>query len=104
MVQDISFQNEQYGSEPKRSPVEVFDPRPSTLQRTTKADIQECTDSLNSLEVPCRFIHLLSRPTEALLNSERQCISIEAMQSRMISPSVKSLIYRKFTIIYEVYN
>ena len=26
MVQDISFRNEQYGSEPKRSPVEVFDP------------------------------------------------------------------------------
>ena len=26
MVEDISFQNEQYGFEPKRSPVEVFDP------------------------------------------------------------------------------
>ena len=70
MVEDISFQNERYGSEPKRSPVDVFDPRPSTLQRTTKADIHEFTDSLDSLEVPCGFIHLLSKPTDILHNSE----------------------------------
>ena len=31
MVEDISFRNEKYGTEPKRSPVDVFDPRPSTL-------------------------------------------------------------------------
>lgn len=65
MVEDISFRNEKYACEPKRSPAEVFDPRPSTLQRTTKADIQEFTDSINSLTVPCVFIHLLSKPTES---------------------------------------
>ena len=70
MVEDISFQNERYGSEPKRSPVDVFDPRPSTLQRTTKADIHEFTDSLDSLEVPCGFNHLLSKPTDISHNSE----------------------------------
>ena len=38
--------------------------------------MQEFTDSLNSLEVPCGFIHLLSRPTEALHNSEGMLLLI----------------------------
>ena len=48
MVEDISLQNENYACEPKHSPAKVFDPRLSTLQRTTKGDIQEFPDSINS--------------------------------------------------------
>ena len=70
MIEDICFRNDKYGFEPKRSSMEIFDPRPSLLQRTTKADIEEFTDSLNSLEVPCGFTHLLSRPTDTLGNNE----------------------------------
>lgn len=38
MVEDISFRNEKFDVEPKRSVAEIFDPRPSALRRTTKAE------------------------------------------------------------------
>ena len=50
--------------------MEIFDSRPSPLLRTTKADIEEFTDFLNSLEVPSGLTHLLSRPNDTLENNE----------------------------------
>ena len=70
--------------------MEIFDPRPSPLQKTTKADIEEFTNSLNSLEVPCGFTHLLSRPTDTLGNNEGML--------PLIPRSVKAKICKQFSL------
>lgn len=64
MVSDINFRTEKREYDYKRHPADIVDPRPAPLQRTTKADLEEFADSLQSLPL-CGFTHLLSKEEEA---------------------------------------
>ena len=61
-MEDISFRNEKFNVQSKRNPMDMLDPRPSALKKTTEADIEELKDSLQCLPGTCGFIHLLSKP------------------------------------------
>ena len=56
MVEDIGFQN--------RNPLELYDPRPAFLRKTTKGDLEEFQDALSLLPATCGFVHLLNKPSD----------------------------------------
>ena len=64
MVEDIGFQNRKFTTEAKRCPLELYDPRPAFLRKTTKADLEEFQDALSLLPATCGFVHLLNKPSD----------------------------------------
>ena len=65
-VQDIDFSSLPHGKDaPTRIHYKSYDPRPPSMQKTTKTELEELTEQLNTLATSCGFLHLLSRPSEA---------------------------------------
>jgi len=65
-----------------RHPADIVDPRPSSLQKTTKADLEEFTDSLQSLPV-CGFSHLLTKPEVNTSDPDTLPLLPRSIQSRI---------------------
>ena len=65
-VQNTDFSSLPNGKDaPTRIHYKSYDPRPPSMQKTTKTELEELTEQLNTLATSCGFLHLLSRPSEA---------------------------------------
>ena len=66
-IEDIDFSSSCYGkSSCSRTYYKACDPRPVSMQKTSKNELEEFTLQLQSLQSPCGFLHLLSEPTEGM--------------------------------------
>ena len=60
-VEDIDFSSLPHGKDAlTRIHYIFYDPRPLKLQKTTKTELEEFVQQLNTLKMPCGFLHLLS--------------------------------------------
>jgi len=65
-VEGIDFCSLPYGKNTiTRTHYEPYDPRPPSMQKTTKTELEEFTQQLNTLPTSCGFLHFLSQPSEA---------------------------------------
>ena len=65
-VEDIDFSSLPHGKDaPTRIHYKSYDPRPPSMRKTTKTELEELTQQLSTLTMSCGFLHLLSQPSEA---------------------------------------
>ena len=76
MGEDISFTNKKFGAELKRSPQELYYPRPVSLRKTTSFDLKEFDNELNLSPTSCGFLHLLSKPGDVVAKSTQAALPL----------------------------
>ena len=62
MVEDILFESSVFGKERKRIERKIFDPRPPSMRKTSRDELDELSDSLKTLHIHGGFTELLAPP------------------------------------------
>ena len=83
-IEDIDFSSSCYGkSSCSGTYYKACDPRPVSMQKTSKNELEEFTLQLQSSQSPCGFLHLLSQPTEGMTTAHFLPLTPRSVQARI---------------------
>ena len=99
-IEDIDFSSSCYGkSSCSRTYYKACDPRPVSMQKISKNELEEFTLKLQSLQSPCGFLHLLSQPTEGMTTADFLPLTPRSVQARIHNKIFQSILPPTWEVI-----